>query len=208
MSIGRHDINPWWLTAALSKLLAARGQGWNIPRDCQLLPRPTQQTLQSQMQKASKAKSSCCSAVKPEATPLQSAAMLAGAGRQKVASVRRLLKTKVLQNDSLLFLLPHKLQETRRGFFYASDSSPSSCVVPSSADWSFRSMNFPSFVNGTDFISWANASGSWRKTNKQRVGRAAAIFQFPQYFSLRFCTFYFFFFTTFCLKVCTWIILA
>lgn len=27
-------------------------------------------------------------------------------------------------------------------------------------------MNFPSFVNGTDFISWANASGSWRKIKK------------------------------------------
>lgn len=71
-------------------------------------------------------------------------------------------KPDILAKRLPAFLLPHRLQEVT-GAAYASDSSPPSCMVPSSSDKSFRSMNFPSFVNGTDFMSWANASGSWRK---------------------------------------------
>lgn len=58
----------------------------------------------------------------------------------------------ILAKRLLLLQLPHRLQEVT-GAAYASDSSPPSCMVPSSSDISFRSMNFPSFVNGTDFIS-------------------------------------------------------
>lgn len=73
--------------------------------------------------------------------------------------------------------------------FYASDSSPSSCTVPSSSDWSFSSTNFPSLVNGTDFISWANASGSWRQA--QEFSRLQQEAQQPsQCFWLRFCNYF------------------
>lgn len=63
-----------------------------------------------------------------------------------------LLCARWLKTWSLLLLLPARLQEMTR-VCYASDSSPCSRMAPSSSDSSFRRMNFPSFVNGTDFIS-------------------------------------------------------
>lgn len=121
----------------------------------------------SQMQNASRAQSCCAATVKPEGCPAK-APVLSSRKGQLASGVRRWLK-RFLQNDSLLLQLPHRLQEVT-GAAYASDSSPPSCMVPSSSDISFRSMNFPSFVNGTDFISWANASGSF----------CASIISFPK----------------------------
>lgn len=126
-------------------------------QDCQL-PRHTS-TLHITNAKCLEGTVLLCFCCKSRGTP--KTPLLSSRKGQLASGVRRWLKTRDSCQTTLLLLLPHRLQEVT-GAAYASDSSPP-CMVPSSSDMSFRSINFPSFVNGTDFISWANAAGSWRK---------------------------------------------
>lgn len=156
----------------------------------------------SQMQKASRAQSCCAATANAEGLRCK----VAGALHQERAAGLRCAQVtenqRFLQNDSLLLLAPHRLQEVT-GAAYASDSSPPSCMVPSSSDTSFRSMNFPSFVNGTDFISWANASGSWRKREVSKLQQPLRNTHFPVLLAkvLQLWGFFIFFKTTFRIKI-------
>lgn len=163
------------LSAADSCALLPHQQLLAPDKHCSGLSAPQTQLhpTHSQMQNASRAQSCCASTVNPEGLRCTDTTAPAGKGSWPQVCAGD-WKPEILAN-----LLPHRLKEVT-GAAYASDSSPPSCMVPSSSDRSFRSMNFPSFVNGTDFISWANASGSWSKRREgSKLQRPSRNTHFP-----------------------------